>query len=129
MTVTLAALKQRTTETPAGCWEWQHATTNGYGVVQIDGRLQRAHRAAYELSGKQIPEGLHIDHLCRNRACINPAHLEPVTQAENNRRAGAARTHCPYGHLLPPHGTKRRACKTCKSEYDRKRHAQKKASR
>jgi hypothetical protein len=117
-----AALVSKAVAIEAGCWEWTAAKTNGYGVVQVAGRLQRAHRVAYEAAIGPIPEGLHIDHLCRNRACIRPDHLEAVTQAENNRRAGAARTHCPHGHLLPPPGAKRRDCKACKSAYDRKRY-------
>lgn len=85
-----------------GCWEWPGAKTgNGYGVI---GRGRRGegnvlvHRAAYEELVGPIPEGQHLDHLCRNKACLRPAHLEPVSQAENNRRQAAARTSCPQGH-------------------------------
>lgn len=77
-----------------GCWEWSGATTpNGYGVI---GRGRRGegnvmvHRAAYEELVGPIPAGLHVDHLCRNRLCCRPDHLEPVTQAENNRRSREA---------------------------------------
>ena len=107
-----------------GCLLWTGATTNGYGVVSVDGRLQRAHRVAYEQANGPIPAGLHLDHLCRVRACINPDHLEPVTQAENNRRAGAAKTTCSKGHenyRLHPDG--RKYCATCRSDYDRARYA------
>lgn len=116
---TRTTLDERSTRTPRGCTEWQGSTlANGYGVIQYDGRTQYAHRVAYELHVGPIPEGLHIDHLCRNRVCINPAHLEPVTQAENNRRARAVKTHCPHGHPLD--GLKKHAnrpptryCRTC----------------
>lgn len=124
-TVLSPFLARRVTPGPNGCLEWQGAKTNGYGVLSVNGSMKRAHRVAYENARGPIPDGLHIDHLCRNRACVNPDHLEAVTQAENNRRAGAARTHCPYGHLLPPPGTKRRACRTCKTQYDRQRYAEK----
>lgn len=84
-----------------------------------------AHRYAYELLVGPIPEGLHIDHLCRVRLCVNPAHLEAVTCHENNRRStsptavNAKKTHCPRGHeyteentyFAPPDG--RRMCKPC----------------
>ena len=117
------------------CWEWSGSTSDGgYGVIGSGGRggaTLRAHRVAYELAVAPIPEGFHIDHLCRNRRCCNPRHLEPVTQAENNRRAFADHTHCPRGHALPPKaapGVRRRQCVTCKSEYDRKRYQTRKAA-
>ena len=72
-----------------GCWVWTGAvSTGGYGRIGIDGnRLAQAHRVAYQLYVGPIPEGLHVDHLCRNRLCVNSDHLEAVTQAENNRRS------------------------------------------
>lgn len=74
------------------CWNWQANKSGGYGRFILSSRRSvAAHRFFYELLVGPIPEGLHLDHLCRNRACVNPAHLEPVTQAENNRRAGALR--------------------------------------
>lgn len=78
-----------------GCWLWHGcADALGYGQVAADGRNNRkvqAHRAVYELMVGPIPDGLHLDHLCCVPACVRPSHLEPVTQAENNRRSGARR--------------------------------------
>lgn len=74
----------------SGCWLWTGKKgSKGYGLVHVDakaGTQQQAHRAAYELTIGTIPEGLELDHLCRVRPCVNPAHLEPVTRAENMRR-------------------------------------------
>lgn len=88
-----------------GCWEWTASlTTVGYAKFFADGRLNTAHRYSYENVVGPIPEGLQLDHLCRVRHCVNPAHLEPVTQRENLLRgktlaaANAAKTNCPQGH-------------------------------
>jgi hypothetical protein len=90
------------------CWEWRGAhDTAGYARFHVDMRRRRegAHRFAYELLIGPIPEGLELDHLCRNKGCINPYHLEPVTRSVNVRRALAFnprkhKTHCPQGHAL-----------------------------
>lgn len=74
---------------PNGCWEWIGGKTHGYGMVRSSPTTTvQAHRASYERHIGPIPEGLHVDHLCANRACINPAHLEPVTMQENIKRGG-----------------------------------------
>lgn len=78
------------------CWLWTgRLCHNGYGHVRVGSTVARAHRVAYELWVGPIPEGLHLDHVeergCTSRACCNPAHLEPTTQAENNRRAAERR--------------------------------------
>src|SRR5690348_1907218 len=98
---------------PGECWTWQATQTNGYGQFKIDGKQRYAHRVSYELTVGPIPDGLQIDHLCRNRACVNPAHMEPVTPRVNTLRgiggaaARAARTHCPRGHAYTAENTYR----------------------
>lgn len=88
----------------SGCWLWTAAvSTTGYGVLGVNGVRQYAHRLSYEAHVGPIAEGLTIDHLCRTRRCVNPEHLEPVTMAENIRRA-ATKTHCIRGHSLEEHG-------------------------
>lgn len=102
-----------------GCWLWTASIKEtGYGQFRLDGRAQYAHRIAYELCVGPIPDGLQLDHLCRVRHCVNPDHLEPVTQAENAARGSwAMKTHCPRGHEYTPENvyfnSGRRYCCTC----------------
>lgn len=108
------------------CWIWKgRIQSGGYGIVRFEGRDQYAHRVVFEIESGKIPEGLQIDHLCRNRRCVNPSHLEPVTQKENILRGtgvsarNAAKTHCVRGHeytiensyLRPDGGGKQ--CRIC----------------
>lgn len=87
-----------------GCWVWQRPLNwAGYGQMAFDGQRHTAHRAAYLLLVGPVPDGMDLDHLCRNRACVNPDHMEPVTRSENLRRgeSGGWRrqlTACPKGH-------------------------------
>jgi hypothetical protein len=113
---------------PDGCWVWTGATTgNGYGAISAgDGRTAVAHRVAYEHHVGKIPGDLVCDHLCRNRACINPGHIELVTSGENVLRGvgptavNKAKTHCLRGHPFSGRNliiTKRgwRQCRKCRA--------------
>jgi hypothetical protein len=94
----------------SGCWEWQGAKTRGYGNFYDEhGETVYAYRWSYERYRGPIPDGLTIDHLCRNPLCVNPLHMEPVTLGENVRRAMAVRpkpTHCPSGHAYTEENTR-----------------------
>jgi hypothetical protein len=94
-------------EGEGGCWIWQRALLkNGYGAIKRDGYRGVAHRWYYERYVGPIPAGLEIDHLCRKRACVNPAHLEPVTREENIRRGAATRlTQVQADEILASAGT------------------------
>ena len=104
---------------PDECWPWLGCTNaKGYGQHYHDGRLWAVHRDAYETRVGPIPEGLTIDHLCRNTGCCNPRHLEAVTDAVNQARRRNAATHCPHGHEYTEANSVTlwngyRACRTC----------------
>ena len=110
------------------CWVWDKGKLSaGYGTTRIEGVTKLVHRIAYEYIIGAIPNGLELDHLCRNHACYNPEHLEAVTHIENMRRGKHARkTHCPNGHPYSGDnlyigkqtkgGTVARVCKTCRRE-------------
>lgn len=118
-----------------GCWLWTGAkTSNGYGYLNTDGGRRLAHRFSYESLVGPIPAGLQLDHLCRVRHCVNPTHLEPVTQRENVLRgeglsaANARKTHCSRGHEYTPENTYiyaegRRHCRPCALANARARRA------
>lgn len=119
----------------SGCWNWDKATKNGYGESMVDGQRALAHRAVWIFLRGEIPAGLDLDHLCRNRACVNPDHLEPVTRRVNLRRGFEARG-CINGHHYRPedfsevrrkNGVIERRCKVCHRERNKRAKAAKKA--
>lgn len=128
------------TQITDGCWEWTgRIAHNGYGRIWVERSTKPAHRVAYEHLIGPVPDGLELDHLCRNKRCVNPDHLEPVTHAENCRRADialgirSAITHCSFGHEFTNRNTAYRArkgavhrvCRKCTSrrttEYRRRK--------
>lgn len=113
-------IRARIVQSGDGCWEWKGAKSSGYGYVRWEGRAARVHRVAYECARGAIPDGLVLDHLCRNRACCNPDHLEPVTNETNlSRNAWSLKAYCPQGHEYSlentgvTKGSGWRYCKAC----------------
>ena len=113
------------TQVGTGCWHWMGVTNGwGYGVISNGARRAMVHRVSFELLRGVVPIGLHLDHLCRDRSCVNPAHLEPVTPKENTLRGlspSAIRSHlhhCGRGHEYTSENTYRspdgsRICRAC----------------
>lgn len=111
------------------CWLWTGSTTDkGYGQLRVGDRIEYVHRLVYRLFVGPLTKDITVDHLCNRPTCVNPAHLELVSRAENSSRAAARRTHCPNGHAYsventayPPRGG--RACLTCRRASWRRRAA------
>lgn len=113
----------RNIEVVGDCWIWQrYIEPKGYGRCYVKGLGQLAHRVSYQVFVGPIPDGYELDHLCRERSCCNPDHLEPVTHDENMRRGhNATKTHCTRGHqltgpnvrLLLRKGKHVRICRAC----------------
>ena len=125
---------------PSGCWLWTaYKTQNGYGQFSIEGRGRYVHRVTYVNRYGPVPKGLTLDHLCRTRHCVNPDHLEPVTNTENVLRGegwaakNARKTHCLQGHEFTASNTYvswgRRNCRVCKLTRNRAGYWRKRAAR
>ena len=117
-------------EPNSGCWLWLGGVNEGYGRVRVGRKQAMAHRVMYEREVGPIPKGLTLDHLCRVRSCVNPAHLEPVTTRENTLRGvgvsalNAQKVACVRGHRFDSKNTYhlrgKRSCRACHARVVRR---------
>lgn len=138
--MTFDEILERITITPAGCWEFSGAhLPSGYGSVRFNGRTHVLHKLMWEQKHGPVTQGLQLDHLCRNRGCCNPDHVEPVTQKVNLLRGigfaavNSRKTHCDHGHEYTPINTYTspagdRRCRTCRKENRRKHYLKSRAA-
>lgn len=120
LTQTLKRFTDKVDKT-SDCWNWTASCDGkGYGQFVYKGKLSRAHRVSYMLFKGEIPEGLDLDHLCRNIKCVNPEHLEAVTRSVNLQRAilwQSKKTHCPRGHEYDIITERARRCSICQKVF------------
>lgn len=117
----------------SGCWPWLGTKKLGYGIANVNRRQVCAHRVALKIfKGVEVDPEMTVDHLCGNRGCVNPAHLDVCSRGENARRAMTAITHCRQGHPFDVENTRYRPngyrrCKACELVRDKRSRAKQRA--